>query len=195
MAGGVLANVAQVGLRPTPHLIKPNFKKLNPMQGAKQIFGKRIGFELGKVLAKVAIVGGAAAMSLVPLITNLGASMGTTPMALGSLLTSGARSIIERIVIVYLLIAVIDLIHQRHTHAKGLKMSKQEVKDEGRQSDLPPEIKGAIRRRQMMAARARMMAAIPTADVVVTNPTHYAVALRYDGTCPPPSWWPRARTW
>ncbi len=186
MAGGVLANVAQVGLRPTPHLIKPNFKKLNPMQGAKQIFGKRIGFELAKVLAKVAIVGGAAAMSLVPLITNLGASMGTTPLALGSLLNNGARSIIERIVIVYLLIAVIDLIHSRHTHAKGMKMTKQEVKDEGRQSDLPPEIKGAIRRRQMMAARARMMAAIPTADVVVTNPTHYAVALKYDGNLPAP---------
>ena len=171
MAGGVLANVAQVGLRPTPYLLRPNFKKLNPMQGAKQIFGKRVGFELGKVLAKVAIVGGAAAMSLVPLITNLGASMGTTPMALGSLLNSGAHSIIERIVIVYLLIAVVDLIHQRRTHSKGLKMTKQEVKDEGRQTDLPPEIKGAIRRRQMMAARARMMAAIPTADVVVTNPT------------------------
>jgi flagellar biosynthetic protein FlhB len=186
MAGGVLANVAQVGLRPTPYLLKPNFKKLNPMQGAKQIFGKRVGFELGKVLAKVAIVGGAAAMSLVPLITNLGAGMGTTPMALGSLLNAGARSIIERIVIVYLLIAVIDLIHQRRSHAKGMKMSKQEVKDEGRQTDLPPEIKGAIRRRQMMAARARMMAAIPTADVVVTNPTHYAVALKYDGNLPAP---------
>jgi flagellar biosynthetic protein FlhB len=186
MAGGVLANVAQVGLRPTPYLLRPNFKKLNPMQGAKQIFGKRVGFELGKVLAKVSIVGGAAAMSLVPLITNLGASMGTTPMALGSLLNNGARSIIERIVIVYLLISVIDLIHVRRTHAKGLRMSKQEVKDEGRQSDLPPEIKGAIRRRQMMAARARMMAAIPTADVVVTNPTHYAVALKYDGNLPAP---------
>lgn len=186
MAGGLLANVAQVGLRPTPYLLKPNFSKLNPMQGAKQIFGKRVGFELGKVLAKVAIVGGAAAMSLVPLITNLGANMGTTPMALGSLLNDGARSIIERIVVVYLLIAVIDLVYQRRTHAKSLKMTKQEVKDEGRQSDLPPEIKGAIRRRQMMAARARMMAAIPTADVVVTNPTHYAVALKYDGSLPAP---------
>jgi flagellar biosynthetic protein FlhB len=186
MAGGVLANVAQVGLRPTPYLLKPNFKKLNPMQGAKQIFGKRIGFELGKVLAKVAIVGGAAAMSIVPLITHLGASTGTTPMALGSLLNSGARSIVERIVIVYLLIAVIDLAHGRHSHSKSMKMTKQEVKDEGRQSDLPPEIKAAIRRRQIMAARARMMSAIPTADVVVTNPTHYAVALKYDGNLPAP---------
>jgi flagellar biosynthetic protein FlhB len=186
MAGGVLANVAQVGFRPTPYLLRPNFKKLNPMQGVKQIFGKRVGFELAKVLAKTIIVGGAAAVSLIPLITHLGASMGTTPMGLGSLLNDGARSIIERIVIVYLLIAVIDLVHQRRTHSKSMKMSKQEVKDEGRQTDLPPEIKGAIRRRQMMAARARMMAAIPTADVVVTNPTHYAVALKYDGALPAP---------
>ncbi len=186
MAGGVLANVGQVGLRATPYLLKPNFKKLNPMQGAKQIFGKRVGFELAKVLAKVAIVGGAAAISLVPLITHLGASTGTTPMGLASLLNSGAHSIIERIVIVYLLIAVIDLVHGRRSHSKSMKMTKQEVKDEGRQSDLPPEIKAAIRRRQIMAARARMMSAIPTADVVVTNPTHYAVALKYDGNLPAP---------
>jgi flagellar biosynthesis protein FlhB len=186
LAGGLLANVAQVGMRPTPHVLKPDFKKLNPATGAKQLFGKRLPFELGKVLAKVAVVGAAAAMSLIPLITNLGASMGTTPMALGSLLGDGAKSIIERTVIAYLLIAVVDLIWQRRRHSKDMKMTKQEVKDEGRQTDLPPEIKAAIRRRQMMAARARMMAAIPTADVVVTNPTHYAVALRYDGTLPAP---------
>ncbi len=186
MAGGVLANVAQVGLRPTPHAIKPEFKKLNPMNGAKQIFGKRLPFELGKVLAKVVVVTAVAAMSLIPLITNLGASMGTTPLALGSLLDSGARAIIERTAIAYLLIAVIDLVWQRRTHSKSMKMTKQEVKDEHKQTDLPPEVKGAIRRRQMMAARARMMAAIPSADVVVTNPTHYAVALKYDGNLPAP---------
>ena len=186
MSGALLSNVAQVGLRPTPYLLKPNFKKLNPAQGAKQIFGKKVAFELFKVLAKVAIVGGAAAMSLVPLITNLGASMGTSPLALGGLLNTSARSIIERITIVYLLIAVVDLIHSRHTHAKGMKMSKHEVKEEGKQADLPPEVRGAIRRRQMMAARARMMDAIPTADVVITNPTHYAVVLKYDGNLPAP---------
>jgi flagellar biosynthetic protein FlhB len=186
LAGGLLANVAQVGLRPTPHVLKPDFKKLNPTTGVKQIFGKRLPFELGKVLAKVAIVGAAAAMSLIPLITNLGAGMGTTPMALGSLLSGSAKSIIERTVIAYLLIAVVDLIWQRRVHSKQMKMTKQEVKDEAKQTDLPPEIKSAIRRRQMMAARARMMAAIPTADVVVTNPTHYAVALRYDGSLPAP---------
>jgi flagellar biosynthetic protein FlhB len=64
---------------------------------------------------------------------------------------------------------------------KSLKMDKQEVKDEAKQQELPAEVKGAMRRRQMAAARARMMADVPTADVVVTNPTHYSVALKYDG--------------
>jgi flagellar biosynthetic protein FlhB len=186
LAGGLLVNVAQVGFRPTPHAIKPDFKRLNPVNGFKQIFGKKVGFELGKVLAKVAVVGVAAAMSLVPLITNLGANVGTTPPALGGLIGSSAKSIIERTVIAYVLIAVIDLIWQRRTLGKSLRMSKQEVKDEHKQTDLPPEVKAALRRRQAMAARARMMAAVPTADVIVTNPTHYAVALRYDGALPAP---------
>jgi flagellar biosynthesis protein FlhB len=186
VACGVVANVAQTRGRMTPAALKPDFRRLNPVTGFKRVFGKRIGFELAKVLAKVAVVGGVAAMSLVPEITSLGANVGTTPMALGSLLSSNAQSIIERVLIVYFLIALIDFIYQRRQYNQQLKMTKQEVKDEFKQTDLPPEVKSAIRRRQMQAARARMMAAVPTADVVVTNPTHYAVALRYDGTLPAP---------
>ena len=103
------------------------------------------------------------------------------------MLGSSAMSLIQRVVVVYLLIALIDFIWQRRKFAKQLKMTKQEVKDEGKQTQLPPEVKAALRRRQIQAARARMMAAVPTADVVVTNPTHYAVALRYDGKQPAPS--------
>ena len=91
-----------------------------------------------------------------------------------------------RATIAYLLIAVIDLIWQRRRHAKSLKMTKQEVKEESKQAQLPAEVKSALRRRQIQAARARMMAAIPQADVVVTNPTHFAVALSYDGSHPAP---------
>jgi flagellar biosynthetic protein FlhB len=186
LAGGLLANIAQVGLRPTPHAIKPDFKKINPAKGAKQIFGKKIAFELGKVLAKVAVVGAVAAMSLVPMITHLVVNVGTSPLTLGAVLSSSAKSVIERCVIAYALIAIVDYLWQRRTHNKTMKMSKVEVKDEHKQTDLPPEVRGAIRRRQMQAARARMMAAVPTADVIVTNPTHYAVALRYDGNLPAP---------
>jgi flagellar biosynthesis protein FlhB len=186
VACAIIANVAQTRGRLTVGALKPDFRRLNPVTGFKRVFGKRIGFELAKVLAKVAVVGGAAATSLVPQITSLDANVGTSPMALGSLLSSGAKSVIERVLIVYFLIAAIDFIYQQRTHTKQLRMTKQEVKDEFKQTDLPPEVKAALRRRQMHAARARMMAAVPTADVVVTNPTHYAVALRYDGTLPAP---------
>jgi flagellar biosynthetic protein FlhB len=96
----VVANLGQTGGRMSMTALKPDFRRLNPFTGVKQVFGKRVGFELAKVLAKVAVVGAVAAMSLVPQITHLGANVGTTPMALGSLLSSSAKSIIERVVIV-----------------------------------------------------------------------------------------------
>jgi flagellar biosynthetic protein FlhB len=186
LGAALLSNVAQVGMRPTLRAVRPDFKKINPLTGFKSVFGPRIGVELFKVLAKIAVVGGVVAMALVPQITHLTASVGTTPFALGSLMNSTAGSIVEQVAAAYLLIAAIDYGFQRRRHNKGMKMTKQEVKDEAKNADLPAEIKGAIRRRQMQAARARMMAAVPSADVVVTNPTHYAVALRYDGSHPAP---------
>jgi flagellar biosynthetic protein FlhB len=80
----------------------------------------------------------------------------------------------------YLVIGAIDYAYQKHRTEKSMKMDKQEVKEEHKSTELPPEVRGAMRRRQMQAARARMMADVPQADVVVTNPTHFAVALRYD---------------
>jgi flagellar biosynthesis protein FlhB len=161
--------------------------RISPSAGAKRLFGKRMAFELGKVLAKVAVVGAVAAMSLVPMLRHLDAGVGTTPLGLGQMMGSSAKSIMMRVLAVYALIAVVDYVWQRRTFEKSLKMTKQEVKDESRNSDLPAEVKAAIRRRQIQAARARMMAAVPEADVVITNPTHYAVALRYDGTQPAPT--------
>ncbi len=183
---GVLANVAQVGARPNLHKLKPDFKRLNPMAGFKNVFGPRIGFELAKTVAKIAAMGAVVATALIPQLTNLAASVGTSPGALGSLISSNATAVAQRAGFAYLGIAVIDYIWQRRRHNKSLKMTKQEVKEEGKQLDLPPEVKSAIRRRQFEAARRRMMAAVPKADVVVTNPTHFAVALSYDGTHPAP---------
>jgi flagellar biosynthetic protein FlhB len=186
LAGGVLANVAQSGFHPRGNAMKPDFKRLNPVTGAKRVFGKEAAFMFLKVMAKVIVVVGVAAMTLIPQLTTLTANVGTTPAALGHLLTSNATAIVERVVIVYFLIALVDVIHGRRKHSKELKMTKHEVKEEGKSTQSPPEVRMAIRRRQFQAARARMMSAIPTADVVVTNPTHYAVALRYDGTHPAP---------
>jgi flagellar biosynthesis protein FlhB len=186
VAIGVLVNIAQVGMRPSMKALSPQFERLNPAGGLKRLFGKRVGFEAAKTLAKVAVVSAVAAMTLVPMIMHLQTGVGTTPAALGSLMFSGAKTIAIRVLAIYILIAIADYVWQKRTFEKALKMTKQEVKDESRNQDLPPEVKSAIRRRMVLAARARMMAAVPTADVVVTNPTHYAVALVYDGTKPAP---------
>ena len=181
-----VVNVAQVGFKPTFQPLKPSFGKLNPISGVRNLFGPRMPFEGAKAIAKVTAVGAVVAMALVPQLTHLGASVGTPPAALGQLISSSIMGIAVRATIAYLLIAVIDLIWQRRRHAKSLKMTKQEVKEESKQAQLPAEVKSALRRRQIQAARARMMAAIPQADVVVTNPTHFAVALSYDGSHPAP---------
>jgi flagellar biosynthetic protein FlhB len=186
MAAAVVVNVGQVGFRPSFQVIKPSFNKLNPLTGFKNVFGSRMPFEGAKAIAKVSAVGAVVAMALVPQLTHLGASVGTPPAALGQMISSSVMGIAERAAIAYLLIAVIDLIWQRRKHAKSLRMSKREVGDEAKATQLPPEVKSALRRRQIQAARARMMAAIPQADVVVTNPTHFAVALSYDGSHPAP---------
>ena len=186
LAVGLLANVSQVGFHPSFSVLKPDFKRINPISGAKNLLGTRALFETAKALLKVIVVGAVAAMSLVPQLTHLGASIGTSPIALGSLMGSSAISIAQRAAFAYIGIGLIDLLYQRRKIAKGMKMSKHEVKEEYKQQNGSPEVKGAIRRRQMQAARARMMAAVPQADVVVTNPTHYAVALSYDGENPAP---------
>ena len=184
---GVLGNVAQVGLHPSLKALRPNFGAINPVAGVKRVFGKRIAFEGAKALAKVAVVGGVAAMTLVPMLTKVPAGIGTTPYGLGTLLVANAKAIMLHVLAIYLVIAIVDFIWQRRQFTKALKMTKQEVRDESKNMDLPPEIKAAIRRRQIQAFRARMMAAVPEADVVITNPTHYAVALKYDGSKPAPT--------
>ena len=186
LAAGLIVNVAQVSFKPSATAIKPDFKKINPILGFRNLFGIRMATEGLKAIAKVAAVGVVVAMALLPQLTSIGASINTPPAALGLLINSSIMGIAERAAIAYLLIGVLDFIYQRHRHNKQLKMTKHEVKEEGRQYSAPPEIRAAIRRRQLQAARARMMAGIPQADVVVTNPTHFAVALSYDGSHPAP---------
>jgi flagellar biosynthetic protein FlhB len=181
MVAGLIVNVAQVRWHPSFKPIKPNFKKINPLTGAKNVFGVQMVFESGKTIAKVGAVGGIAALSLFPKFDELAALVGMPPQALLPHVAHLILGIAERAGAAYLVIAVIDFIWQRYRHEKQLKMSKQEIKEEGKSQESPQEVKSAIRRRQMEQARRRMMDDVPTADVVVTNPTHYSVALRYDG--------------
>jgi flagellar biosynthesis protein FlhB len=180
MVAGVLVNVAQVGGRPRVQALKPDPKRLNPLSGAKQLFGPHGLFEGAKSIVKMTAVGAVAALAVLPKLDEFAAMVGTPPRQLLAQLASTIFSIAQRAAIAYLVIGAIDYVWQRYRNEKSMKMDKQSVKDEVKQNDLPAEVKGAIRRRQIMAARARMMADVPQADVVVTNPTHYAVALRYD---------------
>ncbi len=181
MATGIVAGVAQVGLRPSPKALVPDFKRINPVSGLRRLFGPNVIFEALKAVAKVGAVGAVASLALLPSMGNLAGLVGITPGALGLVMGHRAMEIAQHATFAYLLIGVVDLIWQRRRHVKELRMTKQEVKDEVRQYGVSAEVRGAMRRRAMQMARTRMMAAVPAADVIVTNPTHYAVALRYDG--------------
>jgi flagellar biosynthesis protein FlhB len=183
---GVVSNIAQVKWKPSLKIVKPDPKRLNPLNGAKNLFGPNMLFETAKNLLKVALVGAITASAVIPKLGSLAALTGMSPAALLPTIAKTSLSIAQRAAAAYVVIAIIDYIHQRRRHEKSLKMDKQEVKEEAKQHQAPPQVRSALRKRQMQAARARMMSAVPQADVVVTNPTHYAVALVYDGAKPAP---------
>src|SRR4051794_3720297 len=176
----VVVNVLQVGFKPTPGVMKPDFKKLNPLSGFKNLFGPRAAFETGKNVIKVVVVAAIAAVAVLPRLQEIGDLVGMPAAALAPALAREVMRVVQWAAGAYLLLAFVDLFYQRHRHEKGLRMDLQEVKDEYKQQSTPQEVRTALRRRQREAAGRRMMDAVPTADVVVTNPTHYAVALRYD---------------
>lgn len=186
LVAGVVTSVMQVGVRPMPGALKPQPTRLNPASGFKNIFGPNMLFEAGKSVSKVAVVGAIVAAALLPKLPEMGALMGLEPIEFAMKLSGDIRGLAIRAAAAYLVIGAIDFAYQRHRHEKQLKMDLQEVKEEAKQQALPAEVRGAIRRRQMSAARARMMAAVPEADVVVTNPTHFSVALKYDGSSAAP---------
>jgi flagellar biosynthetic protein FlhB len=183
---GIVVNVAQVGFKPSFQSIKPDFKKLNPLTGAKNIFGMNMLAETVKSLFKVGAVGGIVALAVFPKLDELAALVGMPAGDLIATLAGEVLHIAQRAALAYLAIALADYAYQRWRFEKQLRMDKQEVKDEHKQQELPAEVRGMQRRRAMELARARMMDAVPTADVIVTNPTHFSVALRYSAEHPAP---------
>ncbi len=181
LVAGLAASVIQVGFKPSAKAAAPDPKRINPLNGLKQLLGPNALVEGAKSIVKVAVVGAIVAAALLPLLPQMGTFVGMTPHQLAAQLVGTIMGIAQRAAIAYLVIGLADVAWQRHRHEKQLRMDKQEVKEEQKEQQLPAEVKMAMRRRQASAARARMMAAVPEADVVVTNPTHFAVALKYDG--------------
>ena len=186
LVAALLVGVVQVGPKPMPGAAKPQLKRLNPLTGAKNLYGKHMIFESLKSVVKVAVVGAIAALAVFPKLDELGALVGMPPAVLMPELVTLCLHVAQRAAAAYIVIALIDFAYQWWRNEKGMRMDMQEVKDEFKQDSLPNEVKGQQRRRAMMMANGRMMDDVPTADVVVTNPTHYAVALRYDAGEPAP---------
>ena len=182
---GTLAGVLQVGFKPAPKALW-QVKKLNPLTGIKNLFSPNSAVEAIKTSLKIGAVGGIVALAVFPKLEEMAALVGMPAGAFLGHLASTILQIAQWAALAYLAIAAVDFFWQRHRFEKNLKMDKQEVKQEHKQQELPNEIKAAQRRRAMELAKARMMDAVPTADVVVTNPTHFSVALRYDGDNPAP---------
>lgn len=177
----VVVLVAQVGFKITPKAAQPNPKKLNPIAGAKQVFGPNALVEGLKSMLKVVFVAGPALLVVMPVMPQIASMVGIGPIELGIETNTLIMKIARNVAVAYIVLGIADYIWQRHRHEKQMKMDKQEVKDEMKNMALPAEVKAAQKRRQFELSRARMMAAVPEADVVVTNPTHFSVALRYGG--------------
>jgi len=178
---GFLSAAAQVGLKPMPGAMKPDFKKLNPVSGLKNLFKpSHFAVETVKNVAKTTAVGAIAALAVFPKLDEFAALVGTPPADLIPEVAGLIMTIAQRAAMVYLALAAADYAWQKHKHEKSLKMDHEEIKQEFKQQELPAEIKSQQRRRAMEMSRSRMMDAVPSADVIVTNPSHYSVALKYE---------------
>lgn len=178
---GLLASIAQIGFKFSFKALEPKFTKLNPLNGIKNIFfSSRSIVEVLKSVSKLTIISVFTYILLDDLISRSARLMDYPVEEIVTFMIDSAYSLIWKIAMVYALIAAVDLIFQRKKHTKDMMMTKQEVKEENKQAEGDPLIKSKIREIQYTAARSRMMKDIPTADVVITNPTHFAVALKYE---------------
>ncbi|MDE7253319.1 MAG: flagellar biosynthesis protein FlhB [Acetatifactor sp.] len=175
-----VSDVAQVKWKPTAEPMMPKLSKLNPISGFQKIFSVNSLVELVKAIAKIGLIVFVCYNYLkdkwplllllydMPLLQAL-QMIGQTVTDLGI-----------RIAVIYMFIAAADYIYQKVKFAMDMRMTKQEIKDEYKQTEGDPQIKGKIRQRMREASQRRMMQDLPRADVVITNPTHYAVAIKYD---------------
>lgn len=160
--------------------VAPKLSKLNPIKGIKRIFSAKGLMELIKAMAKFFLV---AAVALVVIRINVNAYLALGNMPIEAALVAAGELIAWAFLLVTIalvIIAAIDVPFQIWDHKKQMKMTLQEVKDEMKDTEGKPEVKGKIRQLQRQMAEARMMDAVPEADVVITNPTHFAIALKYD---------------
>lgn len=177
---GILGNALQQKWLITTKPLKPKLSKLSPINGIKRLFSVKQLVEIAKSIAMLIVMGvviyNTIKDKLSILFTFYDISIYEALAITGDILVDVGI----KISVVFIIIGIIDLIYQRKKFRKDMKMTKQEVKDEYKNAEGDPQVKGQIRRKMMEVSRRRMMEALPEADVVITNPTHFAVALKYE---------------
>ena len=177
---GVGLTLSQVGFLWTPKKARPKFNKISPVAGAKKVMSKQKVVDLLKSILKVGLIGTVIWLVIIPLAKHPDVTMQQdfwmTLQDIQHLLVI----LLLTVTVVFSIIAIADLVYQQHTYKEKLKMTKQEVKDERKQSEGDPQVKSRLAKLRMQRHHDRMMANVPTASVIITNPTHYAVALLYD---------------
>jgi flagellar biosynthesis protein FlhB len=180
MVVGILANLLQVGILFTFEPLMPKLEKINPIPGFGRLFSLRSFVEMLKSVLKLSIIG---FVAYITVAGEYGKFIGLADTSTGAILMfmiAVSFKVILRIALVLLVLAILDFIYQRYEHEKSLKMTKQEIKEEHKQAEGDPQIKARVRSLQREMARRRMMQEVPKATVVVTNPTHIAIAMRYE---------------
>ncbi|MGE3621567.1 MAG: flagellar biosynthesis protein FlhB [Acidimicrobiia bacterium] len=180
MVLGVVGNVAQVGFAVSGKAVKPKAERLNPLAGLKRLASPQHGWETLKLLLKLGVLTAVAWRTTAPLPARL--LDGGGPGALGSLQLVGTAAVrlVRDTAVAGLVLAVLDYGYQRRRIGRELRMTKQEVREEHRQSEGDPSLRARLRSRQIEISRARMLADVAGATAVVVNPTHVAVAVRYE---------------
>ncbi len=180
--GAITVTMMQTGFLFRFEGLMPKPERLNPMRGLSRIFGGETAVEGLKSVAKLAAFGFAVWHVVGGLFPLLRRSEGWDAAVLASQMTRLAFQAILLVLSVQVAIALLDVGYVRYKHVSGLRMSRQELRDEHRESEGDPKVKGRIRQLRRQRAAKRMMAAVPKATVIITNPTHYAVALLYESS-------------
>ncbi len=176
----IVSDIWQVKWRPTAKPLQPKFSKINPVSGFKRIFSKEKLIELLKSLLKILLLGYLAYSTLKGQFGVLFALFDMELISAVKIIGDITINLGLKISAFYLVIGFADYGYQKWKFAEDMKMTKQEVKDEWKNAEGDPAVKGRQKQRMMEASRRRMMQAVPSADVVITNPTHFAVAVKYD---------------
>ena len=177
---GIFASVVQVGVLITFKAIAPKFNKISPLTGLKRLFSSQSLADFLKSMAKLIIVGFVGYLTYIDKITELNGLSVSTPESILIYNFTVVAEVAGKIVLALVAIAIFDYFYQRWHHEQQLMMTKQEVKDETKQTEGDPQLKARIRQIQREMSNARMMQEVPKADAVIVNPTHFSVAILYD---------------